>query len=220
MILDQWITESLDEEMLDELMLTYNDEQKRRAGKALLRLATSHGEDSGLVAVCWQRNKPFLDTKTWRDEYIDFVSKSELLQNFKTIEAYDNIALADDWIVERERVSFDSLSYLDALVLGMHPDRVRPVLWSDKNLNAILGAEVPDCVVSGKFGNIAKLFLYRYLENSVRAAESCKGPRASLKEELSTQQMEKYIKDIYIYNKISFYQEMKKIHRELCQKQN
>lgn len=189
----------------------------------ILRIATgvdehlrdfTHYRDTNLVAVCWIKAKPIGRTCIHMSPCVDFVRKDTMLEIFEEIPCYDDIVLRD----------LSQMDYYDVLALAMQKTPVRPIhLGPDTLLTTLLNAQVPNCVAENKYGPIVKWFIKGHLTQMTKEMRHFGNPFAQQTNdevgELTAKETEKLIREVFVFNKISFYQELSYIYRELTQEE-
>lgn len=174
-----------------------------------LRGFTHHWETS-LVAVCWIKAKPIGRTGIHMSPCVDFVRKETLLDLFEEVPRYEDISLRD----------ISQMRYYDVLALAMQKTPVKPIyLGPHTLLTTLLNAQVPKYVAENKYGPIVKWFIKGYLKQMTKDMRHFENPfvrKTSDEEgELTAKETEKLIREVFVFNKISFYQELAHVYREL-----
>lgn len=185
----------------------------------LLRIAMSINthrtlrRDSNLVAVCWNKARPIGKTDIQIAPCVDFIRK-DTLHEFKEVPCYENILLQD----------IAHMDYHDVLTLVLQKLPVKPIRLSSHTLfSTLLNAEVPICVANSSCGSVAKCFLKGYLNRIIKEKQEFEHPfarhTASKGEELTAKETERLIRAVFVFNKISLYQALADIYRELARDQ-
>ena len=187
---------------------------------AILRIATAVDEhlrglvhqDSNLVTVCWSKATP-VGRNVQITPCVDFVRKDTLLELFDEIPKFESTVIHD----------LAQMSYYDVVALALEKTPVEPIcLGPHTLLTTLLSAQVPRCVAGNKYGSVVKYFLQGYLRQALKEMRSSEQPVAPPQfdddRELSEREMETLIREVYVFNKLSFYQEVSQIYRELTEK--
>ncbi len=189
----------------------------------ILRIATgidehlrgfTHHRDTNLIAVCWIKATPIGRNGIHMAPCVDFVRKDTLLDLFEEIPRYDEIVLRD----------ISQMDYYDVLALAMYKTPVKPIYMGPHTLlTTLLNAQVPNCVAENKYGPIVKWFIKGYLKRMTQEMRHFEHPfvqhPTSDGEELTAKETEKLIREVFAFNKISFYQELSHSYRELIQEE-
>lgn len=166
--------------------------------------------DSNLITVCWIKATPIGRNGIHMAPCVDFVRKDTLLDLFEEIPRYDEIVLRD----------ISQMDYYDVLALAMYKTPVKPIYMGPHTLlTTLLNAQVPNCVAENKYGPIVKWFIKGYLKQMTKEMRHFENPFAQQTNdevgELTAKETEKLIREVFVFNKISFYHEVSHIFREL-----
>lgn len=164
---------------------------------------------SNLFTVCWIKACPLGRSGIHIGPSVDFFRKDNFLHDFNPVPCYDTIVLRD----------LSRMDYYDILALALQKTPVRPVsLGPSVLLTHLLNVEVPKSVAANKHGSVARWFLQNFFDRSLREKWEFEHPfvrrSSAANDELTAEEMEKMIREVYVFNKISLYQELSLVYAE------
>lgn len=165
--------------------------------------------ENNLFVVCWIKAQPLGRSGIRMGPCVDFFRKDDFLQCFRTIPCYDAVALRD----------LPRKDYYDVLALALQKTSIKPITLGTHTLRThLLNAAVPKSTAENKYGSIVKWVLKAYFTHALREKWEFEHPfirqSSAENDELSAAEMEKMIREVYVFNKISLYQELSLIHAE------
>ena len=169
---------------------------------------------SNLFAVCWIKACPLGSFGIHIGPSVDFFRTDNFLHDFKPIPSYETIVLRD----------LSRMDYYDILALALQKTPVKPIsLGPSVLLSHLLNAEVPKSVAANKHGSVARCFLEDFFDRTLREKWEFEHPfihqSSQNTDELTEKETEQMIRDVYVFNKVSLYQELAALYSELsCEK--
>ena len=165
--------------------------------------------ENNLFAVCWIKAQPLGRSCIRLSPSVDFFRKDDFIQSFRVIPLYENFALRD----------LPRIHYHDVLQLALQKTSVKPIsLGSHTLLTNLLNAEVSKSTGENKYGSIVSWLLKDYFTRTLRERWEFEHPFAlrtsAANDELTAEEMEKMIREVYVFNKISLYQELSLVYAE------
>ena len=168
--------------------------------------------ETNLVAVCWMKANLSGRASVHMSPSVSFISKHTLLREYKVIPQFEKIVLRD----------ISTMDYIDILRLALQKMYIRPINLNHTHLTTLFAAEVPNCVAESKqYGSIVQWVLVDYLQRMMKGMRSehafalCKKDICD-DDEFTEDEMQKIIREVFVWNKVSFYQAVATVYKELA----
>ena len=165
--------------------------------------------ENNLFAVCWIKAQPLGRSGIRLSPCVDFFRKDDFLKAFQIIPLYETFVLRD----------LQQIHYYDVLQLALQKITVKPIVLGPHTLlTNLLNTEISKGTSENKYGSIASCLLKEYFARTLRERWEFEHPfvrRTSAgSDELTAEEMQKMIREVYVFNKISLYQELSQVYTE------
>lgn len=190
--------------------LTFGDDAILSFAQSLDRhLQKLPRRENNLFAVCWIKAQPLGRSGIRLSPSIDFFRKDDFIQLFTVIPLYETFILRD----------LPQIHYYDVLQLALQKTSVKPIsLGSHTLLTNLLNAEVPKATGENKYGSIVRWLIKDFFTRTLKERWEFEHPferrSSAANDELTAEEMEKMIREVYVFNKISLYQELSLVYAE------